>query len=653
MADQPEALKLLAHKLPDYGGVEASAAPEAGGAEGADGAGEEPEEQISRVFPLAPFALLGPAQAFVPGTWRKIVSVPHLVLLVGILACSTMLGNTLFSWYSFGCRTWTCQGRVMPLLFVGFCLLYFVVTIQQYDDALQVKQRELQKLKRQCEQQYKETVAEMEGFLNRAMDNQVVLAERSFDSLRRDFSRFLVRYEKDASKEAGDAALPPFRALVLQWLIVFAECSIDPVKKPLKVLEAEELDQCKSVGEVALRTDERVKSVEVKFVTAQREKDKKELSRQHSIFKAVLTTQKADLKKRQTLCGNVPTFGEIDIEDGVKQTPGDDDPGEYRWVQWGRSRPLGLRADPETGSFPFELGLGFVTILLLSADHLRLILGFFVACSIVVFETTQLFETAALRGGASSQMNWLLLAQVMVCLVCIVFVLHQFLDMDIIQQLEGQLRELQSKKKQVDEKRERLVGFFEAVQQLADLWTHRTVTRLELLKHLQEKLRDAPAGDHALLMGAINEKVDTLESSIPALEQWANKELITSEKKKLFGAAMADLYKDRGDLQATLDVMNEASGRIKATLADRPATQALAAAEQATPGDISEHSPAAEDPHKPGDQVEYLSASQGCWVPATVTRRNPVSGLYDLDCKQEVPPEKIRAVAQSVSWWRW
>jgi len=342
----------------------------------------------------------------------------------------------------------------------------------------------------------------------------------------------------------------------------------------------------------------------------------------------------------------VPSFGEIDIEDGVTQIQADDGPGEYSWVQWGRSKPFGARVDPESGSYPVEFSLGCVTIVLLSADHLRLIFGFFLAFPIMGFELHQGLTKS------HRSVNWAILAQVFICLVCIAFVLHQFLDMDIIAQLEGQLRELEAKRQYVEEKREKLVGFFDAVQQLADVWTHRTVTRLELHKHLQEKLRDAPQEDHASLMAAMNEKVDTLESSIPALDHWANKQSISSEKKKLFGSLMADLYVDRGDLQATLNIMDKASRKIKAALSDQPEAPEEALAEQAAADDLPQTSdgPPAEDAHSPGEQVEYLSASQGRWVPATVRRRNPLTGLYDLDCKDEVQPEKIRTPAAKSGW---
>jgi hypothetical protein len=98
-----------------------------------------PGEERSRFFPMRPFWLLGPLETFMPTTIRRIVSLPHLVLAVGIVACTTMAFNTLIAYWKFGCRTTYCQQRLLPLVFVGFCLMYFCSTIQQYDEALVVK----------------------------------------------------------------------------------------------------------------------------------------------------------------------------------------------------------------------------------------------------------------------------------------------------------------------------------------------------------------------------------------------------------------------------------------------------------------------------------------------------------------------------------
>jgi hypothetical protein len=45
--------------------------------------------------------------------------------------------------------------------------------------------------------------------------------------------------------------------------------------------------------------------------------------------------------------------------------------------------------------------------------------------------------------------------------------------------------------------------------------------------------------------------------------------------------------------------------------------------------------------HAVGDIVEYQSASQGRWIPAKVLAVNS-AGTFDLDCKPQVPPEKVR-----------
>jgi len=48
--------------------------------------------------------------------------------------------------------------------------------------------------------------------------------------------------------------------------------------------------------------------------------------------------------------------------------------------------------------------------------------------------------------------------------------------------------------------------------------------------------------------------------------------------------------------------------------------------------------------YKLGEVVEYFSASQNAWIPAKVVAVHP-TGLYDLDCKPGVAPEKIRSSA--------
>ncbi|CAK0893932.1 unnamed protein product, partial [Prorocentrum cordatum] len=47
------------------------------------------------------------------------------------------------------------------------------------------------------------------------------------------------------------------------------------------------------------------------------------------------------------------------------------------------------------------------------------------------------------------------------------------------------------------------------------------------------------------------------------------------------------------------------------------------------------------DSERVGDTVEYFSSSMKKWIPAKVTKTHP-DGTYDLDCKPNVPPDKVR-----------
>ena len=45
--------------------------------------------------------------------------------------------------------------------------------------------------------------------------------------------------------------------------------------------------------------------------------------------------------------------------------------------------------------------------------------------------------------------------------------------------------------------------------------------------------------------------------------------------------------------------------------------------------------------YEPGEEVEYHSTSQGEWIAAKVLRKHS-NGTYDLDCKPQVQPDRIR-----------
>jgi len=61
------------------------------------------------------------------------------------------------------------------------------------------------------------------------------------------------------------------------------------------------------------------------------------------------------------------------------------------------------------------------------------------------------------------------------------------------------------------------------------------------------------------------------------------------------------------------------------------------------PGDVP-GAPPRTAAYPAGSAVEYNSASSG-WIPTKVVAFNPALGLYDLECKIQVPPQKIEIVS--------
>merc|ERR1719324_607495 len=71
--------------------------------------------------------------------------------------------------------------------------------------------------------------------------------------------------------------LQQFRRFVQRWLVVFEECSVDPIRSPKRVVTEEELNRCRTIADVASLTLERLKATEVRFISSQRDKDAKML----------------------------------------------------------------------------------------------------------------------------------------------------------------------------------------------------------------------------------------------------------------------------------------------------------------------------------------------------------------------------------------
>jgi len=486
----------------------------------------------------------------IPAHFKTVHSLAHLVLTIGVFTSLMMSIDTLVNWYAYGCRTRFCQGRIIPLVFVSCCLTYFIRTAAQFDESLFTKQKELKKAKDELARRYHDTVAELDACVAKSMDTQATLAERSFDAKRRDFQRFLVKVAKDCNQpgleEAVDDLVPEFRRFVGQWLQVFSECSMDPIATPLQIATPEELEQCGSVAEVAALVAERLKVAPVKFVSGRLDRDRERISGFRTVFHTLMRTHSANLASRKSTIYGVPDVESSPLLSGEWK--------DHRWLHLGKpSRSCGLDLEKaDATGFPLELQCVCCSCVVLSREHLQLLAAIVLGAMVLYFEFFIV---------GPSELKWLLALNVILCMICIMFVLYEFADIDNVQQLETQLRDVEKEQARLEGKQKAMMDFYDRAQTLATVWLHRTVPRLELLKQLSEEVEDWIASRSLGGLKDMNASVAELERSLPELKLWLSDGALDKRAMERLGGALAALTQ-AADAKATSSMMRGAGGAL-------------------------------------------------------------------------------------------
>jgi hypothetical protein len=653
-------IPLSQSKVPDYGGTALK-----GDSQHADDDFDSSENE-SCIFPFEPFRCCPCMGALLPLTWTRIVSLPHLVVLVASFSSALVFIEDIMYWKTTGCRTTYCEGRIIPAVFVAVCAFYFFKVLQQYDYRLVQKQKVLQTAKREFSARCKYTIQDLEGWLARSLETQVTFAENGFDSARKDFIRFLQKYTEmnhvEVYRDGSCDSLPAFRSFVQRWLGYFSEASIDPVCRPLLVLTLEDLNSCNDRNELATVVSARLKSVEVQFVSNQREKDKAQISSVRTKWASMSAAQQKALKYKEAICGYIPSLhhkekadNTPDLENSValsfdntsKESSGAKD--DYRWVQWACSRRPGAIRDSDeniNGRLPAQLNLCCVTIVFLSTEHIQLMIAFFLGIAVLVW------EIEVVPGY-----QYDIIIETCVCLLCIMYILYDFLDIDIIQQLDTQLRELEAAQLEVLQKRERIVTFYQTADELVDLWLHHTLAHLDLMKSLYEGLLDLPVEEHIEVINGLEQHLQAIDQNLPPLEQWRGDSVVSVSKKKAFSGTIREFVNKNNTIKEAMAALPQCHyDMCKALGVDTPALPALpGATETARPGakvstyiDRARRSQLNVDkkpqPYTAGSSVEYFSKSRWRWIPAQVLRVDPSTGFLDLDYKNDVDPKNVRHI---------
>lgn len=505
-----------------------------------------PPENYSACFPLKLLACCpSPVRALVPSTFSVIQDWTHLSLIFGVLASVAIIAETCvhISKLKFDDAIATAKEFIF-IIFVAPVACYFIKVIGQYDGRLRKKQAECKEQKAALTREYNGVLSDMDGMMSKVAESSAHLAERSFESKRRDFQRFLERAKSryaelaDAGKVKADELLVNFKCFVMNWLKVFAECSIDPILAPKSILKPEEMDRCLTIEAVCDLVLPRLRCTEVRFITVQKEQDTQMVKKQRGEYRRL--TAHADTHAIQSLESGSNYgggFGRSNrdlIQDLAPTQPGK----RLSWIKCGN---VGCGCDSSEGydGYPRSCRCVCLQLVRLSGEHTRLMVGFIAGFLIFGLE----FLHAHIDKDVSHRLT--LLIEVGFVQICIAILLVRFEEIDEVQKLEREIKDLKRAEANVRETQQKMHEFWTNVTQLTELWLYRTVPRLDLYKEVHEVLADAEPKDLNQWMRLANEKLQGLDSKLGELKQWRQEGALPLEDKKQFGKQINTLCQEQ------------------------------------------------------------------------------------------------------------
>lgn len=455
------------------------------------------------------------------------------------------------------------DGRAITvLLFAAPMSIYCSKVINQYDERLQKKQKLVKKEKENLLNCYKGLLSDMDTLLSKSTESASGLAERSFESKRRDFQRFLdrlkLRFPSGGVVKETSSMVDQFRKFVLNWLRVFEECSIDPVANPKSVVTPEELEGLSSIADIAVFVSDRLTTTEVKFITEQRKNDNDDLKRDKENL-ANMNQGKNLIAITDGREGN--NQGKSDNHHGASgsfvQAVGAAASRQCTWFTCGvMGCSLCKPSSNQQEGCPREFLCGCFELIILSRQHLNLVFSFFLGLCTVGLSAYLYIE--AMGGSESEEAQQVgILVFMVLSLFSLVVILIKFEQIDVVQQLEREVQELMAQNKIVEENRQRMRHFWNQAQQLTELWLYRTVPRLDLCKELHSQLEDTQ-NDKELLthMQAANRGLMDIEAKLGSLEDWKGEGGIKVEDKKAFGKIINEVCQEQ-DPDAVIQKIEE------------------------------------------------------------------------------------------------
>eukprot|EP00928_Gymnodinium_smaydae_P032286 TRINITY_DN23424_c0_g1_i1.p2 TRINITY_DN23424_c0_g1~~TRINITY_DN23424_c0_g1_i1.p2 ORF type:complete len:511 (-),score=170.86 TRINITY_DN23424_c0_g1_i1:83-1615(-) len=483
-----------------------------------------------------------------PKVKLQIKSPTHAALLLGSAALALLLMGSVYNMLHFRCRSSLCAKELLTVYFLFPCVTYVIWAVGTYDDRVMEKEAEINDQKKELADTYSEFLGQMHDMLADAQESAATMAERNFESKRRAFLRFLEHAKglfnpgasldevtplkrrrigsggssagegstaeaapEDTvrSREAEDIA-SAFRSFVCAWLDVFAESSVDPLRRPNRPVDARRLDRCSSVEEIAETARAQLLNAEVNVVRAKADEDTSLLDR--------LRGESERLRERLA----------SDALAKEERTP-------VRHLKVGDWYGLGFGEFGPDDGYPVEVKLGYASFTLISPEYEKLLAGFVVVWIVAMIEFVHVLQT-----------SWTVVIGLVVGEVCIAALLYHFEEIDRVQQMSRELFELTSQAARVEEHRREMKAFWEGIQELVDLWVYRTQPRLSIIQELCGGLEDTAPEERSGALVAANAGLTALEKSLPKLSAWrGGGSDFGPEERKEFGRRLMDACDQR------------------------------------------------------------------------------------------------------------
>jgi hypothetical protein len=342
---------------------------------------------------------------------------------------------------------------------------------------------------------------------------------------------------------------------------VFEECSIDPGQNPKIVVTEEQLMQCSSIAEIADLCLERLRVTEVRFISMQREQDQKMISSNKTAFHRITAKIPKGTKKLALMSGRT-------VEMAIKKRT------TVSWLNCGKGQACTCQCrnnDSEDG-FPKTFGCVCVSLTVLSKEHFLLISTFWLGWITLALEIFEISSSDNMNQGQYLTHS-LGVVMAFVTQFCLIVMLIRFEQVDILQQLEREVKTLAKQNEAFEAQSARMKEFWSNCQQLTELWLYRTVPRLDLYKEIHSQLEDAPAEDLLVNIQGANDQLQTLEKSLGPLEDWRKDGGLKTDSKKEFGRKINQLCQEP-DFSTVLNSLEEITANgtgLKAIAPDRPA----------------------------------------------------------------------------------